>query len=170
MTRSLRSLSWISFTLSSAARLAPPVLALSFAHRTSSFQSRRPSGNPLSWIFLSLVAAVDFATLSSTSHSLPGFRFAHPSENPLSWILAFRRSCIPFRNSSNFCIPSPDFTWGVHFVQPRQNTLSWIIGSSKFYHSLFFAFAKNHSYRTSTQDVLGAFQAHGALAKIRSSQ
>ena len=31
------------------------------------------------------------------------------------------RSCIPFRNSSNFCIPSPDFTWGVHFVQPRQN-------------------------------------------------
>ena len=45
--------------------------------------------------------------------------------------------------------------------------LSLIIGSSKFYHSLFFAFAKNHSYRTSTQDVLGAFQAHGALAKIR---
>ena len=51
---------------------------------------------------------------------------------------------------------------------PRSlRSLSWIIGSSKFYHSLFFAFAKNHSYRTSTQDVLGAFQAHGALAKIR---
>ena len=33
--------------------------------------------------------------------------------------------------------------------------------------SFFFAFAKTHSYRTSTQDVLGAFQAHGALAKIR---
>ncbi len=45
---------------------------------------------------------------------------------------------------------------------------TWIIGSSKFYHSFFFAFAKTHSYRTSTQDVLGAFQAHGALAKIRS--
>ena len=29
--------------------------------------------------------------------------------------------CIPFRNSSNFSIPSPDSTWGVHFVQPRQN-------------------------------------------------
>ena len=45
---------------------------------------------------------------------------------------------------------------------------SWIIGSSKFYHSFFFAFAKTHSYRTSTQDVLGTFLAHDALAKIRS--
>ena len=51
MGRSLRSAppksaSWISLSLSSAARLASPVLASSFALRTSSFQSRRPSGNP----------------------------------------------------------------------------------------------------------------------------
>ena len=42
-----KSASWISLSLSSAARLASPVLASSFALRTSSFQSRRPSGNPL---------------------------------------------------------------------------------------------------------------------------
>ncbi len=62
-----------------------------------------------------------YSLRASLSGLAPFSRVVRPES--ASWIFAFRRSCIPFRNSSNFCIPSPDFTWGVHFVQPRQNPL-----------------------------------------------
>ena len=49
----------IFFSLSSAARLASPVLTSSFAHRTSSFQSRRPSENPLAMTYIFRIRSPD---------------------------------------------------------------------------------------------------------------
>ena len=76
------------------------------------------------------------------------FELRSPVRKSASWILAFRRSCIPFRNSSNFCIPSPDFTWGVHFVQPRQNPLLNVeVGVDVYFHFNFLCFDRSALYQ-----------------------
>ncbi len=80
-------LSWISFSLSSVARLASPVLASSFAPRVSPVRKS---------------AVVDFASLPSTSHSLTG-------------LAPFSRVVRPEirRNDARFCAVIPRHCEGV---------------------------------------------------------
>ena len=71
LLRAFQALSWISFSLSSAARLASPVLASSFAHRVS------PVRKSASWISFSLSSAARLASpvlASSFAHRVSPVR------------------------------------------------------------------------------------------------
>ena len=91
-----KSASWISLSLSSDARLASPVLASSFAHRTGSFQSRRPSGNPLLEFWRSVGLVFHFEILRISPFHRP---------TPHGAFTSFSPAKIRFLDYSALCAP-----------------------------------------------------------------